>query len=195
MHTLSTTRTDLGTFLYSSVATELDPQQRLLQTSWYFQHSVILRERLAREYLTYTNDDAAMAGKSVMQFFKVYEPCIFVSDIKDTTIPDIQRFMYPNTYRKNPSDPNTYRKNPSGGIKFCPFPSWAFEDFSSHDAMDAVRVSDADLLEVDPRTAFDRTPSPSPLKRQPYEHDDMPDIDIDFPSHLRDEVLTDDQSP
>jgi hypothetical protein len=107
-----------------------------------------------------------MAGKSVMQFFKVYEPCIFVPDIKDTTIPDVQRFMYPKTYGKNPS----------GGIKFYPFPSWVFEDFSSHDAMDdAVRVSDLDLLEeVDPRTAFDsgedRTSPPSPLKRRRYDH-------------------------
>ena len=157
MHTLSTTRTDLGTFLYSSVATELDPQQRLLQTSWYFQHSAILRERLSREYLTYTNDDAATAGKSVMQFFKVYEPCIFVPDVEDTTIPDVQRFMYPKTYGKHPR----------GGIKFCPFPSWVFEDFSSHDAMDAVRVSDADL-EVDPTIAFG-TPPPSPRKRR-YEN-------------------------
>ena len=108
------TRTDLSTFLYSSTNAEPDAEKRLREASWYFQHSPLLASRLTEECVAYATKPEA---QSVMEFFQVYEPCIFVRDTEKCvdTIAGIMKVLYPKTY----DDPYKVCS-----VVFRSFPDW-----------------------------------------------------------------------
>jgi len=132
-------RTDLETFLYSNVDAESDPEKRLRKTAWYFQHSSTLRRRLEEEkrYVQYAKDESK---EQIMDFFKVYSPCIFVRNVDDCVhiIQAIRERLYPITHATRENDTEQLCN-----VVFCSFPNWNDDAQRSRDFNDAIGIPDA----------------------------------------------------